>query len=303
MKEEAMTVPRLQPCTTSRLAAGVVIAFLVAAGCAAHRKAAAPTTLRYRWQKGVAMTYLVDSHSQQMMEAMGQSMQTETATRMRVTAVPQEVYPDGSALIDFSVDSLSIRIKSPMGEMTPDVKELLGKHVRMRISATGKRVGAADTTQRIQLSLGRMGSVDLSDNLRSLFVRLSGKPPAFGSTWSETDTSTVNRSGMDVQIISQATHKLVEARPLAGKNCYFGQSEAKFTMEGSGQEPTMGSPLAFEGEGTSSSEWYFDPFAGKLVQLNGTVKMEGTISLSGQAEMTIPIETVSTTSVRLLSAK
>ncbi|MDZ7374489.1 MAG: hypothetical protein ONB23_11045 [candidate division KSB1 bacterium] len=278
-------------------------AMLLVGGCAGQKPAATRNELSYRWHKGRVLTYAVESRSKQAIETMGQSFQSETTSRLRLTVTTQQVYKDGSALIDFCIDSLFVQIKSPMGEITPDVTELVGKHVGMRIGRDGRLLEKPEAGQRLELSLGRMGTVDMEDNLRSVFLRLSGRPAVPGDTWSETDTTTVKRSGMDVKVISQSTNKLVDRRPFEGRDCYFGQKQGKLEMDGSGQEPSTGATIAFEAEGTLTSEWYFDPALGQLVYLEATAETEGTVAVAGQTEMTMPIETATQSTIRLVAAK
>ncbi len=283
------------------VAAGVVSAVTLVIGCAGSKKLApAPQGLAYRWEKGTTLKYAIETDSRQSVETMGQTFESQTNSNMVVSLTPVEVFEDGSALIDFAIDTLAVRVKSVMGEMKPDLKSLIGKHIKMRVAKTGDVIEGPDSTESLEINLGRMGTVNLEDNFRRLFLNVPGRPVQPGETWVDRDTVQTKRSGLQINVVTETQHSLVEKKPLAGKECYFGRSKGSFTMDGAGKEPMTGSSMAFEGEGTSEYEWYFDPAGGALLQLNGTVTMEGTVSLSGQAEMTMPMETISKLKIRLL---
>ncbi len=290
-----------------RLAATVTGMIAVAAllsSCAHFRKPgpAAEAGLLYRWEAGKSLRYELKSHTEQNMEMMGQSVTNTSDSYLRLTLEPRKVNPDGSAEVVFRVDSVSAQIQSPMGNISPDLKSLTGKEAVFLVTATGEVKKTLSGAENFEYQIAPGSKMNMSQNFGRMLAHVPGRPVKVGETWTIKDTTNTTQSGLDIQVIVSSNEKAV-ARELLGKTpCLKVHGEGEMSLEGSGQNPMAGQ-MSFEGDGRINRDYWFDTVHGRLVKTQAKFEIEATIAISGQQNMTMPMESVTTLTARLLTEK
>ncbi|NOZ56498.1 MAG: hypothetical protein GXO73_06885 [Calditrichaeota bacterium] len=93
------------------------------------------------------------------------------------------------------------------------------------------------------------------------------------------------------------------AKEVVGKiPCLKVHGEGEMSMEGSGQNPMAGQ-MSFEGDGRLTGDYWFDTTHGRLVKNEAKFELEATIAIAGQQNMTMPMESVTTLTAKLLTEK
>jgi len=131
------------------------------------------------------------------------------------------------------------------------------------------------------------GKQSIATYFRNILPDLSAKPVKIGEAWTEQDTMKMKQSGMNIHIIMESTHTMEALETVSGLECLKITTKSKGTLEGEGQQ--MGADLNFEGDVEATGTWYFAYKNGLFVKSNSESFMEGTIVVSGAANMSMPI--------------
>ena len=280
------------------------LATLVFSSCVHFRRtpAKAEAGLTYRWEVGKPLHYEMKSHTEQNMEMMGQSMNNTADSYLLVTLTPNKVNKDGSAEIVFRVDSISANIGSPMGTMSPDLKGLVGKEAVFLVSPEGKVEKALSGAENFEYQIAPGSKMNMSQNFGRMLVLVPGRPVQIGEKWSASDTTSTTQSGLDIQVVVSSDYQAVGREAAGGVPCLKVHGEGEMSMEGSGQNPMAGQ-MSFEGDGRTNRDYWFDTANGRLVKTKAKFEVEATIAISGQQNMTMPMESVTTLTATLLPVK
>ncbi len=272
-------------------------------GCAAKKPfrgdAKSGYILSYRPAQADIWTYESKANQKTNMEQMGQAMETTVDTHLRFTM--KSFRPDNEKKLRAAVvvDSLHL-VGNAMGrEMTPDLSGFIGKSFDLIFTKAGKELempGADSITVNLGMMAG--GKQSIKSFFRNVLPDLPDQPIKVGDSWTKLDTSDVSQAGLHIQVISETRNTVESVEQVMGYDCLKIASKSKGTMEGEGQQ--MGADLNFEGELEGSGIWYFAFKEGLFVKSNLEGFMEGTIVVSGPANMTMPINQESRSEVVLV---
>lgn len=255
--------------------------------------------LNYRLAPNETWNYQSSSHQTMNMEQMGQTIETETNGMNDYTVKGSGLDTKKNLTATIVIDSMSLVTKGMGRENKPDLGPLIGKGFGLTFTAKGKELelpGADSLT----VDFGMMGGGKQSAQtfFRSILPDLPGNPVKIGESWTEKDTTKVKQGGMDINIKMESTHTLEAMETVSGLECLKITTESKGTLDGEGQQ--MGADLKFEGDLESKGTWHFAYKKGMFVKSNSESVMEGTIVVSGPANMSMPITQDTKSEVKLV---
>jgi len=269
--------------------------FLVAwsfSGCAARKPAwmemKSGVVLEYRMPEKAALKYRNSSLLVQTLKFGEQSMVTRIDNRSVFSMRPKGI--DGTALrIHVTLDSASIGIQSPGGNLSPNMDSVVGKGFDMTFSKLGKEIDVSEAGT-LKYDLGQAGERTLESEFQAFFDDLPGKPVRPGDAWTSSDTLNMNQSGNKTQLVfnNLSTFKAIEK--IQGLNCVRIQTESTGFIKGSGEQG--GAEFLIEGTIKASGAWYFAVQEGILVKSSTEATTESMIQISGPQTMTLPMAMV-----------
>ncbi len=267
----------------------VIVAISILAGCAAKRPIwGDPQTgliLQYRMAEDQVLKYQIAIEQTQDVEVMGQQMKTENKIQIAFTAKSKGLKENNQQL-GITIDSMSININGPQGEISPDMSVVEGKSFDMTMSRLGKELDLSGA-ESVQYDLGQAGKRDLGSNFQAIFPDLAEKPVKIGDTWTSKDAITEKVGSGEIKINLESFNTLAGFETVGGLECARITAKIKGTLEGGGEQ--MGANLAFKGEIEGTETWHFAYKEGFFVNQLANVFTKGTVSVSGPQEMSIPM--------------
>ena len=279
----------------------IVIVIGLLAGCAA--KTANPwgdpktgLILQYRMTENQVLKYMISGEQTQDMEIMGQSISTQSSTESGFTVKPKGLQ-EGNLLLGVTVDSMSINISSPQGDLSPDLSSVLGKSFDMTLSPLGKELDVSGA-EAIVYDMGAAGTRSISSNFQAAFPDLAGKPVKIGDTWTSMDTITEKTDELEIQINFESVNTLEGFETVDGMECVKVTADVTGSVVGQGEQ--MGMQLAIEGEVQGKGAWYFAYKEGIFVMDTTNIFTDATISTSGAQALSIPMKQEMTMETKLV---
>ena len=288
--------------------AASVVALILAAGAApasptvreapsasvASAPAADSAVLEYKMPKGRASTYLIKAEEAQVMEVMGQSMDSNT-TSTGTFAFKSKGLKEKNLLLGVTIDDLVITMTSgAQGDMSPDLSSVKGKSFDMVISPLGTDV---DVSGAEAITYDMAGDTrNLSSGFKTFFPVLPGKRIKIGETWPSTSSIEEKSSSMNVRIDIQNVNTLEGFETIDGLECARISTQATGTISGSGSQ--MGQDLTFTGTTKGKDVWYFAVKEGLYVKATSEMTSEMSIDVAA-ANMSIPMTQTSKSEVKL----
>jgi hypothetical protein len=271
------------------LAAGTVLA----TPAAPKAPAAAATVLEYKMPAGRALTYQSKSEESQVMEVMGQSMDTSTSSASTFTFKAKGP-KEKNLLMGVTIDEMSASVTGPQGDMSPDMSSLKAKSFDMVLSPLGAEV---DVTGAEALSYAIGGeSRTLVSGFKTFFPDMPGKPVKIGDTWPSSDSVEEKTSSMTIKIDLQNVNTLEGFETIDGMECARINAQTTGTVTGSGNQGGM--DLTFAGTVKGKNIWYFAVKEGFFVKQTSESTTEMSIDVAS-AGMTIPVNQTSKGEVKL----
>jgi len=268
----------------------VMIALII--GCAAKKPfwgdEKTGFILNYRLAPDGVWKYQSTSNQAMNMEQMGRTIETDTKSVTHYTVKGKGLDEQKNLLATVFIDTMSIVTKGMGRENKPDLSAFIGKSFGLTFSSDGKELefpGADSLTVDFGMMGG--GKQNVRSFFRSIVPDLPKNPIKIGETWTDKDTTTMKQSGMDININVESINTLEAKETVADIECFKITTKSKGTLDGEGQQ--MGMDLTFEGDLEGKSTWYFAYKKGIFVKSSSENFMEGTIAVSGQTNMTMPI--------------
>ncbi len=255
--------------------------------------------LSYRFAPNDVWKYQATSNQKMNMEQMGQTIDMETNSLSIYTMKGTGLDKKQNFVANIIVDSLSILSKGMGRETKPDLSSLVHKSFGLVFTPKGKELempGADSITVDLGMMAG--GKQDVKNFFRSILPDLPAKPTKVGESWTELDTTDIKQGGMNINVITESTHTLAALETVSGLECLKVTTKTKGTLNGEGQQ--MGADMNFEGDLEATGTWYFAYKNGLFVKAHSENFMEGTIAVSGAANMTMPITQETKSDVTLL---
>jgi len=269
------------------------LAACLAAAVGLAASAPASTVLEYKMPAGLALTYQVKSEDAQVMEVMGQTMDTSTASVGNFT-FKTKGKKEKDFLLGVTVDDISMSMTGAQGDMSPDMSSVKGKSFDMVLSALGNEV---DVSGAEAISYAMSGEVrNLASSFKNFFPDLPGKPVKIGDTWPAAASIEEKTGSLSIRIDLQYVHTLDGIELIDGMECARVHSQVTATISGSGNQ--MGQDLTFSGTSKGKDLWFFAIKEGTYVKTVSELATEMSIDVAS-AGMTIPMTQTTKSEVKL----
>lgn len=244
--------------------------------------------LSYRLAPSEVWKYQMTSTQKMNMEQMGQAIETETNSFSGYGVKGEGLDKQQNYLATVLIDTMSIFSKGMGRESRPDLSGFVGKSFGLIFTPKGKELempGADSLTVDFGMMGG--GKQSVKTFFRTILPDLPPKPTKIGETWTEQDTIDMKQGGLDIHIVMNSTHTLAAKEMVGDLECLKITTKSQGTLDGEGQQ--MGADLTFEGDLEGDGTWYFAYKIGRFVKSDSKNFMEGTIAVTGPANMTMPI--------------
>ncbi len=268
----------------------ILLVIYLILGCAAKKQfwgdAENGYNLRYRIPKGVTLNYEAKVKQITNQEMMGQTMEIVNTVKNNYSVSGVDVDEQRNLVTSVKMDSISIHVKNPRGEQDLDASEIVGKDFGMIFSDVGKKIEFNDP-ESIQVEFVGGSKRTAESFFRNMLPVLSNEPVKIGESWKVTEVDSMKEGGLDVVVDAVTTSTLVGTETIDEMDCFKIEAKTTATVEGSGNQ--MGANLYLEGDSEGNSVWYFAYKKGIFVKATTDMLMEGTVTVSGPSNMTIPI--------------
>jgi len=276
-----------------------LLALLIGCGGSAKLFTGTPEaglSMIYGLDEGKSLSYSNETHTITSMEMMGQAMEVKAENNTRYTITGQTMDRETGLVADIVIDALSIKVQSMQGNQEPDLSALTGKPFILELSPQGQETFKGIDSLKINLGPMSGGEQSVSNMLRNIFPDLPKEPIKIGDSWKTDKTSTTPQMGAEVEVHTLGTHTFEKVEMIDGEPCVKILSISEATLDGEGEQ--MGAAMTIEGDLEIESTWYFAYQTGQLIKLESTTALEGTVAVSGAANMTIPMSVETTTNVK-----
>jgi hypothetical protein len=271
------------------IAVVISLAALLMTGCAKKPMWGDPDTgliLTYRMPEGSAFTYRSTNEFFQTMDIMGQSMKVTAEEKLTFTMSPKGMKED-NLLIAVTMDSMSMIVTMPQGDMEADVDPVLGKSFDIVLSPLGRELEIIGADE-IKYNMGPEGDRSIESNFMAVFNDLPPGPVVVGDTWTQTDSILeAGDDGDEMLIVLNSTHTLAGFETMNGMECAKITTVFTGTLSGKGME--QGMELETEGTTEGTETWYFAYKKGYFVGAAMTGTAEGTIKAVNNPAFNIPM--------------
>jgi hypothetical protein len=272
-------------CRTWRTFVPVILAIALLAGCAAKTTNlwGDPKTgliLQYRMPENQVLKYQGSGGMTMDMEVMGQAMEIGVDETLAFT-VRSKGQKEDNFQLQVTVDSMSMKITTPQGDLVPDLSPVEGKSFDMTFSPMGeeKDVSAAESIQ-YEVEPGTL--YNMASKFQAVFPDFAGRPVKIGETWTTKAVIKEGANRSETSINLDILNTLEGFETMDGMECVRIKAEFTGTVEGT-SEPEPGVELVSEGEVKGTDIWYFAFKEGIFVKTvsNGTADIIATASVQG----------------------
>jgi hypothetical protein len=293
-----------------------LLTVLLAAGAA--DRAAAQTTLRYKFKKGEKLNYVLEQKAGMSMNFMGQDIQIDFGSTMDMSWDVKDVDADGKAKMVQKFDRIRFTMdggptgkieydskdgKEPEGlagkMMAPMFKALAGAEVSLTLDPQGKATDVKVPEKVIKALKnvpggGGLGEMFSEDGLKHMFDQVGLVVPkeaiSKGKSWNQSAETKTPAGKMKIEVVNT----LEEPVKRDGKDLEHVAMKPKISMD---PDPDAPIKIALKSQDAKGSA-YFDVTAGRLVETNTTQNLEMNVSVAGQ-EITQKMKT--TASLKLVT--
>lgn len=298
MKKRSITPGRLV------MAVGVSAVLILAAGAthagpsasrASDASAAgrAEVVLEYKMPEGRVLRYQAKEESREIIDVMGQVIES-TTTSTSAFSFEAKGRKDSNYLLGVTIDDMSSSIASMMGDMSPDMRPVIGKSFDMVVSPLGIEIDVSGAEALTYES--PTGTLNLASGFKVFFFDLPGKPVKAGDSWPTNFVIEQKSDAMDVRIDMQSVNTLEGFETVDGMECARIIAKNTGTISGVGFQ--QGMDFDISGTITGTETWYFAPKEGIYVKSQGEYGGDVMVSASG---MTFPMTQTQTSEVKLVS--
>ncbi|MFO7732994.1 MAG: hypothetical protein R6X21_05015 [Candidatus Aminicenantes bacterium] len=278
------------------LAAAVAVFMIPAGGTAGASMAAADAAgaevvLTYKMPSGRILRYETKEDGLETMDMMGQVVETTSVSSSRFSLEPKGLR-DVNHLLGVTIEDLTVAIVSMQGDVSPDVKPVLGRSFEMVLSPLGVEVDVSGAEAITYTTLS--GTRNLASGFKAFFPDLPDRPVKVGDSWPSDFVIEEKTESVDIRIEGQNVHTLEGFETVDGMECARIVAKVSGTVMGTGFQ--QGMDLRFDGTLTGTDVWYFAPAEGVYVMSTSDSETDMTISVAG---MSIPSKSKRTGEVRL----
>jgi hypothetical protein len=277
----------------------IVILILAAAAISgAAGQAGKSAVLEYKMPAGRVLTYQSKSEETQVMEVMGQSMDTQSTNTSSVTFTAKGL-KDKNFLMAVTIDEIAANVaSSAQGDMSPDMSSVKGKSFDMVLSPLGSEVDVSGA-EAITFTVGAETG-NLSSRFKTFFYDLPEKPVKIGDTWPSSSSTEEKTGAMNIRIDLQYVNTVEGFETVDGMECARIASQVTGAISGTGNQ--QGMDLTISGTSKGKDVWYFAVKEGIYVKAVSDSTSQVSIDVSA-AGMTIPSTVTAKSEVKLAGKK
>jgi len=278
--------------------AGAAVAMLILPAAAATPSPSAPgaaaasVKLEYKMPSGRNLRYQAKEDQRQIIDMMGQIAETSSSSSSTFAIQPKGLQ-DKNFLLGVTIEDMSISTDTPQGNISPDLKPVIGKGFDMVLSPLGIEVDVSGAKSLTYDSMD--GTRNLSAGFKVFFPDLPEKSVKIGDTWPSKYAIEEQTESMDIRIDMDSLNTLDGFETVDGMECARVIAKLTGTISGTGAQ--QGMDLVFGGTLTGTETWYFAVKEGLYVKAKGDSSSEMTIDVAG---MTIPATQTITSEVLLV---
>jgi hypothetical protein len=264
---------------------------------AAPVQASTATVLEYKMPNGRVLTYKNSEEMAQVMEVMGQTMESTTTSGDTFT-FKAKGRKDQNLLLGVTIDEMSMTTTGPEGDESPDMGPVKGKTFDMVLSPLGKEVDVSAAEDITYISA--TGQSNVSSDFKLFFPDLPGQPVRVGDSWTSSAGADDKSERMNIRMDVQYVSTLEGFETVELMECARIRSQVTATISGTGNQEGMDMAIAGTGKGTDL--WYFAIKEGIYVRSTAELALKTFITVSAQ-DMTIPMTQTAKAQVKLIGKK
>jgi len=278
----------------------IFILVIIFAGCAAKTKMIAPPSqspvLKYVIPDGKTFTYKASSGFYQTMSIKGIPFKT-TVLKDMVVSFYQIAFAEDAYQLMMMINDVAMKVTAHGTNLTPNLSKIPGNSFEMTVTNSGEEIGLIGADE-LTYSLGDEGEQNMESEFEHFFPDLPVQPLKPGDTWTKNDTVDVSNGGMETLIVTKSENVLAGYELLKGHECAKITSVYTSSVTSSGTKNGADINTIVEMEGKETL--YFDYKLGVLVLQTSTGSGDGTVNISGEHEMTLPVSQTVTLEVWLV---
>ncbi|MFZ5517776.1 MAG: hypothetical protein ACOY90_14115 [Candidatus Zhuqueibacterota bacterium] len=288
----------------------LAVAFSVAMMVAAPQKGG---QLTYKTHEGEILVYETVSETSRTMEREGETSEFKTTRTYNFQLQGEKSDADLSFVLTINKVDMSSSGGRGGGFRGGVPEDIQGKRVRIKLAPDGKlgEMTAIDEIKMPEPRSGRQGdrpSDRRGDPLRLFRIKMLTLPDKsfeVGKSWTEKtkgapedDQGGFRFGGIEQTEERETKYTVLGQEMRNGLQCLHVSMTTKFNREGEGE--MRGSEVSVEGEGETTTEFWFAPQEGVLVELTESSFYEGTTAFSGDRNMTMPSSSESKYTLKLV---
>ncbi len=276
-----------------------------AALTAPPREAAAPAVpqgqasavvLEYKMTAGQVLKYQDKSEMRQTSDLMGQSVETGI-TSTGTYSFQVKGRKEANHLLGVTIDDMGMTITTPRGDMSPDLKPVVGKSLGLVLSPLGAEVEVSGAEGLVYDLAGSQRNA--ATFLKVFFPDLPGKPVKVGDSWPSSYVIEETSGGTSMRLDFQSVNTLEGWETVDGMECARIAATVTGTISGAGKQ--QGMDTSTDGKSKGKDVWYFAVKEGVFVKAVSELTTEMTTALTGGQSITIPTTQTRTSEVRLVA--
>lgn len=253
--------------------------------------------LRFQPEKGKNFVYFLSSEGVLTQSAMGMEQVVNSKTETKFSYFIQDVSPAGNIEMIILVDTIKTGVKTQTPPL--DTNFIIPIHLKLKqvLDKYGKGISLEVLEMKeIGLPMGVSRRVD--KRTYSHTVVFPERKVSKGESWDFSYTDTTSNEGGQTVVKAQGQYTFDGVERVNDVECARLILNSNFSI--SGQGVFQGMNYGLEGEGKSIGKIWVDLKSGLLVRSETTSEIETAMGISGQVEMTIPMNQKITTIVSLV---
>jgi hypothetical protein len=257
---------------------------------------ASPVVLEYKMTAGQVLKYQDKSEMRQTSDFMGQSVET-SITSTGAYSFQAKGRREANYRLNVTIDDSGMVVKTPRGDMSPDMKPVIGKSLDMVLSPLGKEVevtGAEGITYELAGSQRNAATF-----LKIFFPDLPGTPVKIGDSWPSYYVIEETSGGAAMRLEFKSVNTLEGWETAEGMECVRIAATVTGTISGKGKQ--QGMDTSTDGKSKGKDVWYFAVKEGIFVKAVSELTTEMTTALTGGQSVTIPTTQTRTSEVKLVA--
>jgi hypothetical protein len=239
--------------------------------------------LQYRLSEGQVLRYQTSGEQVESTEVMGQKIEVDS-TVTGTYSFKSEGRKEGHHQLRVTIDNMSINIKAPQREISPDMSPVIGKSFPMPLSSLGEELDVSGA-ESIQFETPT-GKRNLASRFQTFFPNPAGRPVRVGDTWTTKDAIVEKGETGRVTINFKNDHTLEGFETVEGMECARIKAKVSGDLEGDGTQG--GATYTVKGGYEGTDTWYFAYKEGILVKLVSDGAVDAMVDVTSPQSLTVP---------------